>query len=185
MLWGHSSAPAGDAWTFAGANMFNWLIGGIDAHAKNYSVMIGSKGRVRLAPLYDVASAVPHVHPKRLRLANRIGGKYRTQDVRARHWKRFAADVNLPVEKVIDMGLLMADRLPDELCEITAKARTQGIDHPVMESGQPVVRPSQVLHPCPSRAGNVRGTCRVRTQAAGDRAIAGTSIRFQQFPPTP
>lgn len=59
---------------------------------------------------------------------------YRTQDVRVRHWKRFAADVNLPVEKVIDMGLLMAGRLPEELRRITARARTQGIDHPVMES---------------------------------------------------
>ena len=53
--------------------------------------------------------------------------------VRARHWKRFAADVSLPVEKVIEMGLLMAERLPDELPRITARARTQGIDHPVME----------------------------------------------------
>lgn len=134
LLWGHSSAPAGDVRTFAGANLFNWLIGGTDAHAKNYSVMIGSKGRVRLAPLYDVASAVPHVNPTRLRFANRIGGKYRTQDIRARHWKRFAAEVNLPVEKVIEMGLLMADRLPDELRKITARAHTQGIDHPIMES---------------------------------------------------
>lgn len=67
-------------------------------------------------------------------MASRIGGKYRTHNVRALHWKRFAAEVNLPVEKIIDMGLLMAERLPDELCKITAKARTQGIDHPIMES---------------------------------------------------
>jgi serine/threonine-protein kinase HipA len=33
----------------------NWLIGSTDAHAKNYSILIGAGGRVRLAPLYEMA----------------------------------------------------------------------------------------------------------------------------------
>lgn len=34
---------------------FNLLIGNGDAHSKNYSLLIGDGGQVRLAPLYDVA----------------------------------------------------------------------------------------------------------------------------------
>jgi serine/threonine-protein kinase HipA len=44
-----------DAATFLDALILNWLIGGTDAHAKNYSILIGGEGLVRLAPLYDLA----------------------------------------------------------------------------------------------------------------------------------
>ncbi len=49
-----------DVSTFIDALIFNWLIGGTDAHAKNYSLLIGSEGLVRLAPLYDIASILPY-----------------------------------------------------------------------------------------------------------------------------
>jgi serine/threonine-protein kinase HipA len=45
--------------TFIAALAFNWLIAGTDAHAKNFSLLISSR-RVRLAPLYDVASILPY-----------------------------------------------------------------------------------------------------------------------------
>ncbi|MFX5693309.1 HipA domain-containing protein, partial [Acinetobacter baumannii] len=56
----NSRAPAEDVQTFLDAVALNWLIGGTDAHAKNYSILIGAAGRVRLAPLYDVASILPY-----------------------------------------------------------------------------------------------------------------------------
>ncbi len=53
-------APAeGAVWRFADALIWNWLIGGTDGHAKNYSVLLADDD-VRLAPLYDVASALPY-----------------------------------------------------------------------------------------------------------------------------
>jgi len=38
--------------------ILNWLIGGTEAHAKNFSMLIGAGGRSRLAPLYDIASGL-------------------------------------------------------------------------------------------------------------------------------
>jgi len=35
------------------------MIAGADAHGKNYALLIGAQARVRLAPLYDVASVLP------------------------------------------------------------------------------------------------------------------------------
>ena len=59
---------------FVDALIWNWIIAGTDAHAKNYSLLI-SGSQVRLAPLYDVASALPYDrHEKKLRLAMKIGG---------------------------------------------------------------------------------------------------------------
>ena len=51
--------------------------GGTDAHAKNYSLVLAGP-EVRLAPLYDVASALPYetAHQK-LRLAMKFGSDYK------------------------------------------------------------------------------------------------------------
>jgi serine/threonine-protein kinase HipA len=54
----YSSSPSEDVNTFIDSITYNWLVGGTDAHAKNYGLLIGSEGRVRLAPLYDVASVL-------------------------------------------------------------------------------------------------------------------------------
>jgi len=53
-----ANAPE-DVHTFLDAIAYNWLIAGTDAHGKNYALLIGAQTRVRLAPLYDVASVVP------------------------------------------------------------------------------------------------------------------------------
>ena len=65
---------------FADALIWNWLIAGTDAHAKNYSLLLAG-AQVRLAPLYDVASALPYpdLHVRRLRFAMKIGGDYRVE----------------------------------------------------------------------------------------------------------
>ena len=134
VLWTHSRDPAADVRIFARAVMLNWLIGGTDAHAKNYSMLIGPQGSSRLAPLYDVASILPYdrYHLKRLKLSTKIGGKYRIQDVRARHWARFAEEVNLPPAEVTDMGVRMAERLPDATNKVVDEARASGLDHPIL-----------------------------------------------------
>ena len=46
-----SGRPQEDVQRFVDAPAFNWLIAGTDAHAKNYSLLIGAVGRARLAPL--------------------------------------------------------------------------------------------------------------------------------------
>jgi serine/threonine-protein kinase HipA len=60
LLRDHSDKPQQDLDTFTDALLFNWLIGGSDGHAKNYSLLHGAGGHVRLAPLYDLASALPY-----------------------------------------------------------------------------------------------------------------------------
>jgi serine/threonine-protein kinase HipA len=77
---------------FADALVWNWLIGGTDAHAKNYSVLL-SGSQVRLAPLYDVASALPYAHERKLKLAMKFGGDYRLHTQRPSTWRVLAGDL--------------------------------------------------------------------------------------------
>ena len=129
----HSGEPGDDARTFARAIMLNWIIGGTDAHAKNFSMLIGGGGRARFAPLYDVASTLPcGFDPKRLKMATRIGGKYLLEDIRSRHWVKFATDLRIPSTEVLEMGGSMAKRLPAAFAETVDEARANGLDHPIV-----------------------------------------------------
>ena len=130
----HSGRPEEDVRTLAHSVMLNWIIGGTDAHAKNYSMLIASAGRARLAPLYDIGSALPYgFDPKKLKMATKIGSKYLIEDISAHHWKRFAADMRLPSAEILDMGRTMAETLPGALAEIIEQARVNGLDHPILQ----------------------------------------------------
>ncbi len=129
----HSAEPREDAWTFAREAIFNWLIGGTDAHAKNHSLLIGVGGRVRLAPLYDLASTLAYdFDPRKLKLANRIGGEYLLEEIGPRQWARFAAEARLPEREVLDACREMATALPGKLLDVAGRAREDGLDHPVV-----------------------------------------------------
>ena len=64
------------------AVLFNYLVLGTDAHAKNYSLLYGRGGEFTLAPLYDLSSYLPYVRQRKdRRLAMRIGKDYKDQSI--------------------------------------------------------------------------------------------------------
>jgi serine/threonine-protein kinase HipA len=129
----YSGEPQEDAWTFARAIMLNWIIGGTDAHSKNFSMLIGTGGRARLAPLYDVASTLPYdFDTRKLKMATNIGGKYLLEDIYSRHWAKFASEGRLPTAEVLEMGRTMAETLPGVFTETIEDARSAGLEHPIM-----------------------------------------------------
>ena len=112
---------------------YNWIIGGTDAHAKNYSVLL-SGFQVRLARLYDVASALPYddVYVPRLRMAMKIGGEYGLDAVHGRHWRRFAQANRLDPDETVARIDDLAARTPDAF---TASAEDMAVQ--ALESGLP------------------------------------------------
>ena len=124
-----------DVSTFVDALIFNWLVAGTDAHAKNYSFLIGARGRVRLAPLYDLASALPYDYMdfQKLRLAMKIGRSYRLRDIGGRAWRRFAGDVRLDPDDLLHRIASLADRLPDDVTAVRAEIASRGLKHRVIE----------------------------------------------------
>ena len=131
----HSSRPGEDLRTFVKAIALNWVLGGTDAHARNFSLLIGPGGVARLAPLYDLASALPYPgrYAPKLKLAMRVGGESRLGYVQVRHWERFAAEVGLPSGEVLGICEAVATAIPGLFAEVVATARSQGLDHPVVE----------------------------------------------------
>jgi serine/threonine-protein kinase HipA len=55
-----SSRPGDDVRRFLDTLIFNWLISGTDAHAKNYGFLLAEGSQVQLSPLYGLSSSLPY-----------------------------------------------------------------------------------------------------------------------------
>jgi serine/threonine-protein kinase HipA len=101
---------------FVDALIWNWLIAGTDAHAKNYSLLLASD-QLRLAPLYDIASALPYRVPQRdLRLAMKLGNDYRVTP-RRNPWPRVAIDLGVDAVETLERVRTLASNAPDAFAE--------------------------------------------------------------------
>ena len=115
---------------FADALIWNWLIGGTDAHAKNYSLLLAGD-QVRFAPIYDVASALPYgMHEKKLRMAMKLGSSY---DVFPHHnsWPRAARDLGLKVDTLIDRVRELAAAAPRAFDDAAHATDVVALDRPL------------------------------------------------------
>jgi serine/threonine-protein kinase HipA len=119
------AAAAENVDRFSEALAFNWLIGGTDAHAKNYSIL-SAPGQWRLAPLYDVATALVYddMYVPKLRMAMRVGSEYGLEAISGRHWRRLAIANGLDDGRMIERIDALAERLPDAFAE---SAKSDGV----------------------------------------------------------
>lgn len=117
---------------FTDALALNWLIAGTDAHAKNYSLLLRNRD-VRLAPLYDVASALPYAHLDRhdLRLAMKVGNTYDLAYIGRSNWVQLAKQLGLPPAEVLDRVVQLAERLPEAMSTACADRDILALDSPL------------------------------------------------------
>jgi serine/threonine-protein kinase HipA len=127
-----SSEPETDVERFLKANAFNWLMGGTDAHAKNYSLLIAPEGEVRLAPLYDLSSQAPYPDLISQRVAMRIGEHYDIAEVSAEDWRSIAHDSNFEEDALLTMVTEMGRALPDEISAACDQAIADGLSQKVV-----------------------------------------------------
>jgi serine/threonine-protein kinase HipA len=130
----NSSEPQEDVNTFADALVFSWLIGGTDAHAKNYSVLHGTGGRLRLAPLYDLASALPYgqLDERKLKLAMRMGREYLLENVGLRQWQRVEVDLQMPADSLVLRARKLTQGLMRKLPTVVDRMQSEGLEHRII-----------------------------------------------------
>jgi serine/threonine-protein kinase HipA len=135
LLRDQSTNPASDVLAFADALIFNWLIAGTDAHAKNFSVLIAPGSQVRLAPLYDLASVLPYpqrIDAQKAKLAMKIGNSYRLREIRRKHWETCARDLRMPANDLIGRAESMIQRLLAAAPKVADSLRDEGLDDAVI-----------------------------------------------------
>lgn len=113
----------GDRANFLKANVWFWLIGATDGHAKNFSLALRPGGGYRLAPLYDVLSTQPLVDTAQLRhnqfkLSMAVGDRrhYRIHQILPRHFVQTAARAGI--------GGSIIERVFEDLLATTPQALT-------------------------------------------------------------
>jgi serine/threonine-protein kinase HipA len=127
-----SSDPETDVDRFLQASMLNWLIGGTDAHAKNYSLLIGAADEIRLAPLYDISSQLPYQELVAQRVSMKIGDHYDVARVSIADWRKLARMCSVPEDRVLAMLTDMARELPDQISAARDQSRKDGLDKAVI-----------------------------------------------------
>lgn len=118
---------------FVDALALNWLLAGTDAHAKNYSLLLAGD-QVRLAPLYDVASALPYgdMRVPKPKMAMQIGGEYRIARIEPYHWRRLADGLGLDADTVLGRIDALAAHIPGHMAAAAddPAVRSLGADLP-------------------------------------------------------
>lgn len=125
----HSSSPKEDEARFLDAMILNYLIGGTDAHAKNYGLLIAGGGLVRFAPLYDLISILPYKTEKemeKVKLAMKIGGKYGLRRIGCREWEKAAEAWKLDPGFVRERIKEMAKATPAAATTVNEQMQDQG-----------------------------------------------------------
>jgi serine/threonine-protein kinase HipA len=124
-----------DIWRFLDTVAFNWLIAGTDAHAKNYAILLGSGGQVRLAPIYDLATVLPYpdFNPYRIRLALKLGGEYLLRSIGLRQWKKLVHEVHLDQDAVLNRVAAMADAIPERVKQTAGQMTQEGLKNPILQ----------------------------------------------------
>jgi serine/threonine-protein kinase HipA len=112
--------------------IFNVIVCNTDAHAKNYAVMIRAVS-TSLAPIYDVMCGEVWDQVTKS-LAQKIGGERRGDQIKGRHWHRFARECGLnPTQVLTRVGALaklaIAEAEP-AVAEVTAMPAGH---HPILE----------------------------------------------------
>lgn len=98
-----SDDPTGDQKLILKAQIFFWLIGATDGHAKNFSIALRPGGRYSLTPLYDILTAQPslashQITRKQMKLAMSVGtnNHYRVYEIHGRHFLQTGKKARIP-----------------------------------------------------------------------------------------
>lgn len=116
----HSTQPLKDIPRLIQWQVFNYLVGNSDAHAKNLSFLYGQDNSTRLSPFYDLIAI--HAWPGHVfnhELALSIGGVTNINHIKREHWKSLADESGISF-KLFDTAI---QQLSDDLINAFDKAR--------------------------------------------------------------
>ncbi|WP_375753578.1 type II toxin-antitoxin system HipA family toxin [Vibrio sp. HN007] len=129
LLLGSSNALE-DRYNFMRFQVFQWIIGATDGHAKNFSIFIEPRGSYRLTPFYDIQSAYPilggrGLNIRSLKLAMGLkatkGKKYQLDKIYSRHFIDTAKQVGFPIESMNEIIDEFIDTLPKAIDTVSSK----------------------------------------------------------------
>ncbi|BBX11918.1 MULTISPECIES: type II toxin-antitoxin system HipA family toxin [Mycobacteriaceae] len=136
MLRRESARAEQDVHRFSDAVLFNYVVGAPDAHAKNFALLYPPRGGPRMAPLYDLSSALAY-EPRAggydlSSVAMSIGGRRKFGQVLKKNFERHADEMKLDrterLARVADMAAATPDVFRSVLASIDSPAAREVVD---------------------------------------------------------
>lgn len=133
-----TAVPAKERINLLNLIVFNFLIGNMDAHGKNFSLFHSSKG-IRLAPAYDVlcTTAFPDYEKA---LAMTIGDYYEPEEIYAHNWRTFCEDIEFSFPKFKSTSRALYSTLPKVIDSEYRKMQSEGWSHPACERAVALIK---------------------------------------------
>ncbi len=108
--------------------VFQWLVGATDGHAKNFSIFIEANGAYRLTPFYDIMSAFPAssgrgINTRKLKLAMALkstssGNKWHLEKIYPRHFIATAETVGFCTVRMQEILEEFVDTFPNAIEQV-------------------------------------------------------------------
>lgn len=106
-----------------------WVLGAIDGHAKNFSILLKAKGRFQLTPIYDVMSAYPlaakrELEWQKLKMAMALkssNNHYNWGKLHLRHWLAMAKQCHFPEQQMKQIISDVFDRMDEVIAQVECK----------------------------------------------------------------
>ena len=134
-----SAKPIEDAENLLKWQMFNFLAGNSDGHAKNLALIYNKNQEVRLAPFYDMVCtrAIERIDTK---LAMAIGEQFKPHYVMAMHWKQLAESCMIQASYLLELLAHTAESLMSNVIEQRAKFEEFFCVYPALQRIENVIR---------------------------------------------
>ena len=134
----HSTEPALDAEQLLRWQIFNYLAGNSDGHAKNLSLLYHDNKGVRLAPFYDLVCtrAIERIDQK---LALAIGGEHMPGNIRPAHWQRLAAELGIKFAYLQSLVTETAEQVREGVGPAVEAFQQKHGDYPALQRVRQVI----------------------------------------------
>lgn len=135
-LWEVAYDALEDIQRLADALIYNYLIIGTDAHAKNYSLLHLTSNHIKMTLLYDVASILPYPNiyqSHKVKLAMKIGSEYLLRKIDQRHWKMCAKQLKLKPEYLLKRLNQLRLNIINNATSVAAGLHDDGLHDPIID----------------------------------------------------
>ena len=139
--------PAADRLTFLKMQIFHFLVGNADAHAKNFALLHPLDARApSLAPLYDVVCTAAYSALTK-KIAMRIGKRNLPDTIKLKNWLQLVPDTKVSQRLLVRELRHFATVIPPQAKTLLEESKQNGSDHPVLKDVCKVInsRAAQLL----------------------------------------
>lgn len=139
--------PAADRLIFLRMQIFHYLVGNADAHAKNFALLYSLDAKApSLSPIYDVVCTASYPELTK-RIAMKIGGRNLPDTIKMQHWHAILPPTKAS-QRLLNKELkTLATRVVDEAQTLLKQADELGCQHAILKDIVKIIktRSSMVL----------------------------------------